>query len=177
MHVFEDRNQRSDPVVALGSLGRDTLRVHEYSLAHALLQGLLEHLEVEPVPGTITQVLVRKGELVILSEEALGEAWRILVEGTAVAGSELAIERVPSRLSCASCGYDGPAGYIGEESGWHMAIPILACPRCGARVEVLAGKELAIVGLTLEKQDAPPTGDGPNEAPGPPADTPEAGAR
>ncbi len=150
--------------------------MHEYSLAHALLQGLLDHLEAEPVQGTITQVQVRKGELVILSEEALCEAWRILVEGTPLAGSELSLERVPSRLSCASCGYDGPARYIGEESGWHMAIPVLACPRCGARVEVLAGKELAIVGLTLEMQDAPPSGAGPRAAPEPPADKPEAEA-
>jgi len=128
-------------------------KVHEYSLAHSLLSGLLEHLAAHPVEGRILKVHIRQGELLILSEEALREAWRILAEGTPLAGSELEIEKVPVRVRCRACGYRGDARYLTEE-GWHQAIPILACPGCGARVELLEGKDLAIVGLTVEEDTA-----------------------
>ncbi len=131
-------------------------KVHEYSLAHSLLTELLAHLEAHPVEGRIAKVHVRQGELLILSQEALVEAWRILSEGTPLAGSELAIEKVPVEVSCPACGYRGNARYLAEE-GWHQAIPILACPECGAQVEIVAGRDLAIVALTVEELDRQPS--------------------
>lgn len=123
--------------------------MHEYSLAQSLLDGLFDYLREHPVPGRIKKVHVRQGDLLVLSEWALREAWLILVAGTAVEGAELAIEKVPVRVCCPSCGYSGDARYLVEE-GWHMAIPVLSCPKCGQRVEVLEGRELAIVGLSVE---------------------------
>jgi Zn finger protein HypA/HybF involved in hydrogenase expression len=35
-----------------------------------------------------------------------------------------------------------------------MAIPILSCPKCGLPVEIISGKELAIVGLSIEEAPA-----------------------
>ncbi|HIE48313.1 TPA: hydrogenase maturation nickel metallochaperone HypA [Candidatus Bipolaricaulota bacterium] len=131
--------------------------MHEYSLAHSLLEGLLEHLSAHPVEGRIVKVHVRQGELLILSQEALKEAWRILTEGTPVAGSELEIEQVPVEVRCPGCGYQGDARYLAEE-GWHQAIPILACPECGAQVEIVAGRDLAIDALTVEGPSGPPAG-------------------
>ncbi|QAA76002.1 MAG: hypothetical protein BIP78_0234 [Candidatus Bipolaricaulis sibiricus] len=132
--------------------------MHEYSLAHALLEGLTEHLGRHPVQGRVKAVHIRKGELLILSEEALAEAWRILTEGTPVAGSELRIEKVPVQIRCPACGYEGPARYVSDE-GWHFTVPVLACPRCGGRTEVVAGRDLAIVGLTVD-EGGPPGGEG-----------------
>lgn len=126
--------------------------MHEYSLAQSLLESLLAYLRERPVPGRIRKVHVRKGELLVLSEWALSEAWRILAEGTELSGSELALEDVPVRVRCPSCGYEGEARYLTEE-GWHMAVPILSCPRCGAPVEIREGRELAIVSLTTEETE------------------------
>lgn len=130
--------------------------MHEYSLAHSLLSGLLEHLSTNPVEGRIAKVHVRQGELLILSEEALKEAWRILAEDTPLASSELEIEKVPVVVHCPSCGYRGNARYLAEK-GWHQAIPILACPECGAQVEIVEGRDLAIVGLSVEEGDGNPS--------------------
>ncbi len=124
--------------------------MHEYSLAQSLLESLRAYLREHPVPGRIRKVHVRKGELLVLSEWALSEAWRILAEGTELAGSELALENVPVRVRCPACGYEGEASYLSEE-GWHMAVPILSCPQCGAPVEIVSGRDLAIVGLTTEE--------------------------
>lgn len=124
--------------------------MHEYSLAQSLLESLRAYLREHPVPGRIRKVHVKKGELLVLSEWALSEAWRILAEGTELSGSELVLENVPVRVRCPSCGYEGEARYLTEE-GWHMAVPILSCPRCGAPVEIVSGRDLAIVGLTTEE--------------------------
>lgn len=128
--------------------------MHEYSLAQALLDSLTDHLREHPVGGRIRAVHVRKGELLILSEEALAEAWRILAEGTEAAGSELRVERVPVKVRCPTCGYEGPVRYS-TEGGWHFAVPVLACPRCGGRTEVVEGRELAIVGLSVDEAVPP----------------------
>ncbi len=86
--------------------------MHEYSLAHALLEGLTEHLGRHPVQGRVKAVHIRKGELLILSEEALAEAWRILTEGTAhpsrvrSSGSR----RFPSRSAAQRVATKGPLG-------------------------------------------------------------------
>jgi hydrogenase nickel incorporation protein HypA/HybF len=127
--------------------------MHEYSLAHSLLQGLLEHLEREPVSGRVRKVHVRQGELLILSQQALKEAWHILTERTPLAGSELEIERVEVRVRCRSCGYRGPVPRV-EGEGWHFQAPVLSCPRCGGRVEIEEGRELAIIALTVEEAPA-----------------------
>lgn len=128
--------------------------MHEYSLAQALLESLRAYLREHPVPGRVCKVHVRKGELLVLSEWALREAWRILAEGTELAGSELALENAPVRVRCPSCGYTGEARYLQEE-GWHMAVPILSCPSCGAPVDIVSGRDLAIVGLTTEDTNPP----------------------
>jgi len=122
--------------------------MHEYSLVQALLEGLLDHLKEHPVEGRVRKVHVRQGELLILSQEALGEAWRILADGTPVAGSEVQIEKVPVKVRCPTCAYEGPVKYLREE-GWHFAVPVLACPQCGGRAEVVEGRDLAIVGLSV----------------------------
>ncbi len=124
--------------------------MHEYSLAAALLDALRERLRERPVPGRVRKVHLRQGELLVLSQEALREAWRILTEGTELSGTELAIETVPVRVKCPACGYRGDARYLTEE-GWHFKAPILSCPHCGGIVEIEQGRDLAIVALTVEE--------------------------
>lgn len=133
--------------------------MHEYSLAQALLEGLVEHLRAHPVEGRVRRVHVRQGELLVLSAEALREAWRIVADGTAADGSELAIEKIPVKVRCPACGYEGPVKYVGEE-GWHFAVPVLACPRCGGRAEVVEGRDLSIVSLSVAEgsETAPDAG-------------------
>ncbi len=155
--------------------------MHEYSLAYGLLEALVEHLRTHPVDGMVRTVHVRKGELVILSEEAIKEAWRILSEDTPLRGSELAFEVVRTRVRCRSCSYDGAAERLAPEEAWHMNIPSLACPSCGARVDIVEGKELAAVSLSVDELSecgpSPPTSDAPKGAPAREAGRPEAQGR
>ncbi len=125
--------------------------MHEYSLAFSLFEALRARLAGDPPAGKVKLVHVRQGELLSLSHEALKEAWRIITEGTELSGSELSIELVPVRVRCPRCGFEGNARYIGEGDR-HFRIPVLSCPECGARVEVVEGRDLAIVALTVEEE-------------------------
>jgi len=130
--------------------------VHEYAVAEELVRAVLERLDGRgPVDGStavrVKEVHLRKGELRLLADEALQQAYRLLTAGTALEGSRLLIEEVRSEVLCRSrsCGYRGPAGYH-DEPGWHLTVPVLACPRCGSPVELLRGDELELVRLVIE---------------------------
>jgi len=115
--------------------------MHEYALAAELVaavQRALAGREVERVK----EVHLRKGELRLVVDEALQQAYRLLTAGTPLEGSELRIEEVKVELGCRSCGYRGPAEY-------ECAAPILECPRCGAGVELLRGRELELTRVTV----------------------------
>jgi len=125
--------------------------MHEYSVVSELVSALLPKLE--PHPGHVVDVMLVKGELRILSDEALRNAYELLIEGTRLEGSKLVIEPVTVRVRCRSCGYVGPAEHVREEA-FHFAVPILSCPACGAEVDIEAGRELYVDRVTM-KTEAP----------------------
>jgi len=129
--------------------------MHEYSVVSELISALLPKLEEHP--GRITAVVLVKGELRILSDTALRNAFDLLSQGTRLEGSELIVEPVEVRVRCAACGYEGAADHVREEA-FHFAIPILTCPTCGGEVDVEAGRELYVDRATIETEataDAP----------------------
>jgi hydrogenase nickel incorporation protein HypA/HybF len=115
--------------------------MHEYAVVDALITSLLPRLET--IPGTISAVFVRKGELRVLSNSALGSAFEILSRGTRLEAAKLVVETVPTVVRCSACGYEGAASSFGDDAG-HYAIPILSCPQCAGEVTVVAGRELCV---------------------------------
>jgi len=125
--------------------------MHEYSVVSELISALLPELEEHP--GRVSAVILVKGELRILSDSALRNAFELLSHETRLEGSELVIEPVEVRVRCRSCGYEGPADHVSEEA-FHFAIPILSCPDCGAEVDVQAGRELYVNRVTMQTEAA-----------------------
>jgi hydrogenase nickel incorporation protein HypA/HybF len=128
--------------------------MHEYTVVDELITSLLPHLET--IPGEVAAVFVRKGELRILSDRALENAFGLLSRGTRLEGARLVVENVAAVVGCAACAYEGAATYYRDEAG-HVAIPVLVCPRCGAAVSIVSGRELYVDRVAI-KDDAPPTG-------------------
>jgi hydrogenase nickel insertion protein HypA len=123
--------------------------VHEYSVAEELVRAVLAQLAERGLAGEkVEEVHLRKGELRLLSDEALKQAYEILTLSTPLEGSKLVLEEVKALVSCQSCGYRGPAGYCDDPS-FHFLAPILECPRCGGLVELIHGRELELVQLVL----------------------------
>ncbi len=120
--------------------------MHEYSVASELIRALLP--QVEAIDGHVVEVFLKKGELRILSDQALCNAFDLLAEGTLLEGARLVIEPVSVHVACAACGYTGAAEHVSDEA-FHFAVPILSCPMCGAEVTVEAGRELLVDRLTV----------------------------
>jgi hydrogenase nickel incorporation protein HypA/HybF len=84
--------------------------------------------------GPVRVVHLRIGEMAGVSEDALRFAFEVMSKGTAAAGAELEIEKVPLRARCAACGeHSNPVDFV------------FRCPACGSgEVEILAGREMEV---------------------------------
>jgi hydrogenase nickel incorporation protein HypA/HybF len=111
--------------------------VHELSIASAIVAIAERHAGGRRV----TRVEVRVGHLRQVVPPALEFAWRLVTEGTALDGAELALKVVPAAGRCRAC----TAESVLE------SFP-LTCGRCGAfDLELLAGEELQVDALELEE--------------------------
>jgi len=63
--------------------------MHEYSVVAELVSALLPRLEEHP--GEVTTVFLKRGELRILSDWALKNAFEIVTEGTRLEGASLIV--------------------------------------------------------------------------------------
>lgn len=121
--------------------------MHEYSVASELINALLP--QAETIEGQIIGVILKKGEMRILSDQALANAFEMLAEGTPFEKARLIIELVPVSVSCTSCGYEGAVDHVSDDA-FHFAVPILSCPKCQSEVDMQTGRELYVDRLTVE---------------------------
>jgi hydrogenase nickel incorporation protein HypA/HybF len=124
--------------------------MHEYSVVSQLVTALCEQLDGHR--GRVVEVLLHKGELRVLSDPALINAFEMVVQGTRLDGATLRIETVKTVIRCAACGYDGAPEVLNDPT-FHYAIPVLTCPQCGGEVELVAGRELYVDQVTMETED------------------------
>ena len=128
--------------------------MHEYSVVAELVSGLLP--QIEGHTGEVVSVFLCKGELRILSDRALKNAFEMVAQGTRLEGATLEIESAPARVSCRACAYEGPAQYLKDET-LHYAVPVLTCPTCGGEVDILTGRELYVDRVSLRQEAAEET--------------------
>jgi hydrogenase nickel incorporation protein HypA/HybF len=120
--------------------------MHEYAVASELIDLLIPRLE--RVSGKIVSVHLKKGELRILSDLALINAFEMLAEGTKLEGAQLKIENVGVSLRCRTCDYEGKGETVCDDA-FHFSLPVLTCPRCHGEVDVLSGRELHVEKVTV----------------------------
>lgn len=124
--------------------------MHEYAIAEELIRTALNQLAQRGLgEAGVEEVHLRKGELCLLMDEALQQAYHLLISDTQLAGSKLVLEELKTEVSCPECGYRGPAEYC-QDSGYHFIAPRLQCPLCRAAVEITRGRELELVRLVLQ---------------------------
>ncbi|CAN5699726.1 MAG: hydrogenase maturation nickel metallochaperone HypA [Gaiellaceae bacterium] len=109
--------------------------MHELALADAIVS-----VACEAAGGRrVERVEVKVGHLRQVVPSALEFAFELVAEGTAVEGAELAIEHVPARVSCRTCGMETEIDDFP-----------LACASCGdLHVDVVAGEELLVDALVV----------------------------
>lgn len=121
--------------------------MHEYSIVSELVGLILARLDGQGI-SKVEEVHLRKGELLVLSTEALEQAYQLLSAETILEGSRLVIEETKAWVECPGCGYSGGA----ECHRYHFIAPILKCPCCGASVRIAQGQGLELVKLVVEDE-------------------------
>ncbi len=111
--------------------------MHEMSIAMAVVEQV-EEAALAAGATAVETVRLQVGELAGVVPEALAFCFELACSGTVLEGAELIAETVLARARCAPCDVEWPVGMP----------PDLVCPQCGgARAELLAGRELQIIGV------------------------------
>ena len=117
--------------------------MHELSVAHAVVSTVIDSLPA-PAPRVL-QVRLRIGELSGIVPQALEFAYDVAAQDTPLADAALVIERTPVVIACPTCGEQ-------QLASTHD----FTCPGCGVPCgEVVGGKELEIVDITLDEAVVP----------------------
>lgn len=114
--------------------------MHEVSLAGGILKLVEDTLEREANPVRLRRIVIEVGALAGVEIRALEFALEALRPGTALEGSEIAIETAPGQAWCLHCGDNVP-----------IESRLDACPRCGGfRLQAHGGTELRLRELLVE---------------------------
>lgn len=116
--------------------------MHELSIAATVMEDVLGFVESRGV-GKVVRVRLAIGELTCVQPEQLKFCYESVTRETPLANSELEIEAIPARVTCAHCGYEGAPKYW-MDSLADAPIPTLQCPDCGKSAEAAQGHECAI---------------------------------
>ncbi|MFF3008377.1 hydrogenase maturation nickel metallochaperone HypA [Kitasatospora sp. NPDC057940] len=119
--------------------------MHEMSIATAVVDQVDRAARAHG-ESAVARVRLQVGELAGVVPSALDFCFELACAGTLLEGAVLETEAVAARAKCTPCGVE-----------WSVGMPPdLGCPRCaGARVELLAGRELQILGVEWSE---PPAG-------------------
>ena len=116
--------------------------MHEMSIAMGLL-GTVQAVATEHAATRVSRVEVALGVMQLVVPEALQMAFEAACEGTPVEGAELALEEVPIRARCLSCGHEFTA-----------SVEAFACPSCDqADVDIIEGNDIILTSVTCETEE------------------------
>jgi hydrogenase nickel incorporation protein HypA/HybF len=114
--------------------------MHELSIA----QNIVETLERTARQNNATRVVsavLKLGELTCIEPETLTFAFEVTAKGTAAEGCRLDIVRVPLRLRCDTCSWEG-----------EMSMEASHCPSCaGETFKPTGGREIQLETMEIEE--------------------------
>jgi hydrogenase nickel incorporation protein HypA/HybF len=121
--------------------------MHEVSVMSSILEQVLAELKKYDVVSVKELELV-VGELTFLSYDPLRFAYEIMTRGTPLEGAELKMIPEEIEVQCPSCGYRGRVDYL-EDEAYHFSVPVLHCPKCDSKVEVIRGKRCGVTSMKV----------------------------
>ena len=116
--------------------------MHELSIVSSVVESVTESLGAYP-GARVLEVRLRVGALASVVVDSLEFCWGIATEGTALAGSKLAVTTVPVVMHCAVCAADV------ELEG----VQSFRCPRCDTpSSDLRQGRELEIDSIEIDDE-------------------------
>ena len=125
--------------------------MHEVSVISNMVDAILRELDNYKVQR-VEEVNIVIGDLTSLGPEQLEFAYEIVTKDTILEGSKLIIEREEVSVKCNECGYEGPAENF-ESDFFDHSIPVIACPKCGGGVDIVAGQACRVRDLNIVEAD------------------------
>lgn len=121
--------------------------MHEASVTADIADAVLDELSRRNV-SKVKEVTIVVGDLTMLGEEQMRFAWDVITQGTVLEGSRLTVRHEAIEVRCGTCGFEGPAKNV--DLGGTEA-PLLSCPECGGRIEVIKGSACRIESFDIEE--------------------------
>ena len=113
--------------------------MHELSIVEGIMRAAVPEAEKHGAKK-ILAVRLRIGELSGVIPECISEYFAIAAKGTMAEGAKLEVERIPIRVRCPDCGYEGG---IDRKR--------IRCPGCsGSDIRIIAGREYFVDSLEVE---------------------------
>ena len=113
--------------------------MHELSIVEGILEAVIPEVQKYPV-SRVLEIRLKIGEMAGIVPSCIDEYFRIASQGTIAEGARICIEKIPVRISCPDCGYDGP-----------ITLGKYKCPGCGGiRFKILSGKEYYVDSVEAE---------------------------
>ncbi len=123
--------------------------MHEYSIMSSMVSALLDEVKGKKIQK-IKSVHVEVGELTFLNPDSLDFAFGILAVDTILEGAALEVDEIKASIRCEKCGYTGSVSYTNDPA-FHFNIPVITCPECNGRPEIVKGKEIVITSIRAEE--------------------------
>ncbi|MHA1732610.1 MAG: hydrogenase maturation nickel metallochaperone HypA [Promethearchaeota archaeon] len=124
--------------------------MHEFSLAQQILSTCLATAEHYSSVKKISKVLVQVGEFTLIVPETLRYCFAIVTKGSIAEGARLEIEKVPGKIRCNKCGYEGVAEY--DENLPHIGLKLFECKKCKSPdTTIIEGREMKIKNMSVEE--------------------------
>jgi hydrogenase nickel incorporation protein HypA/HybF len=121
--------------------------MHELAIADRLVDRALATAR-EADADRITALTVELGTATHLLPDQVRFCLEAVAEGTLAEGADVSVEGVPARGEC-ECGW---AGDLDTLSATVAGVPDRRCPDCGTAVELVAGRECRLTGVTVPDQ-------------------------
>lgn len=116
--------------------------MHEGSITTQIVETVLNEANQRKAKKVI-KVNLAIGSLTFLNPEQVQFWYEVLTKETIMEGSTLEIEGKKGTVHCPKCGYKGDFKYV-DNSSFHSSIPVLQCPQCDGKVEIISGKDCLI---------------------------------
>ncbi len=127
--------------------------MHELSITKSILDTVLSVAEKHHAKKVL-EVNLEIGDLTFLNMDQIKFWFGILSKDTIIKGAVLNITKIPIKVKCLDCSYEGESGYFGEEIHSLELLsnftPPLECKHCGStNISVVSGKERMIKNIRL----------------------------
>ncbi len=125
--------------------------MHEFATAQNIVR-IVSRAALMNQAKSISEIRLELGEFTFINPEQLKFVFEIAAKGSPAEGAKLIITKMPGKIRCTKCGYEGGLKYTGPEI--HSSITaafVLDCPKCESKdTEIIGGRELRIKDIKIE---------------------------